>query len=315
MLTLRYLSASLILATTALNAATVVTTSERLTGTILSQDEKSLTLKLENRLEMKIPREKILQVFNEKGELVWQGKLPAEDSREKTQPLPLSERKPGFAHKSILLDFYIGSVLGGFHTEEKRLIDSLGIYVQYSDGSTQTASTKLLALGGGASYQWYSSLRWSSLISYIFRSTAQSVSAGDGDKYEKKDFASATITTRHALMFGKELHFYPGAEMSSWDIVGQLGYEYGSYKPLAAYNALTTQFPVLPRLSYPDVTIHGPTARLGTGYTLRGTNWQLRVMVFYQIAYSLASEQIWVAVPKNTVLHDFYGNISVGYGW
>lgn len=310
-----HLSLGAILTFHSLGAATVVTSQERLMGSIISQDEKFLTLRQENKVETKIPREKILQVFDDKGDLVWQATLPQEVRPETKAKLPMDERQPAFARKSILLDFYIGTAFGGFHTEEKRLIDSLGIYVSYSDGSTQTASAKLLALGGGASYQWYSSLRWSSLVSYIFRSTAQSVSAGDGDKYERKSFANATITTRHALMFGKELHFYPGAEMSSWDLVGQLGYEFGSYKPLAAYNDLTAQFPVLPKLNYTDVLIHGPTARLGTGYTLRETNWQLRLMVFYQITYSFASEQIWVAVPKNTALHDFYGNISVGYGW
>ena len=115
-------------------------------------------------------------------------------------------------------------------------------------------------------------------------------------------------------MFGREVHFYPGDGGSSFDFIGQIGYEFGSYTPLASYNAASSQLSVS-KITLPDVTVHGPTARLGTGFTFRGTNWQLRLFGYYQIAYTFASDQIWTAVPKNTILHDVYGGVSVGYGF
>lgn len=317
MFILRYLSAFLILTAATLHAATVVTATERLTGTIVSQDEKSLTLKLETRLEIKIPRAKILQIFDDKGSMIWQNQEPEK------QPMPgpaktksLSERKPEFAQGAIILDFYIGTALGGFYSEENRAIDSLGIYTVYSDGSQQAAKTGMMTFGGAINYEWFPSLRWSNLLTYAFRSTSQTVSSGDGDKYERKSYANAVMTGRHALLFGKELHLYPGREESSWDFIGQVGYEFGNYKPLAGYNELRGSFPTLTRYATPaSVFLHGPTARIGTGYTFRGTNWQFRLLGFYQVTYSFAAEQIWNAVPKNTVLHDLYGSVSVGYGW
>lgn len=297
-------------------ATTIVTKKERIFGEIVSQDTQSVTVRTAAARDVKIPFEDVLQIFNDKGDLVWQSSLPTVEKKRAAPPAPLSERKPEFANRAIILDFYVGTALGGFYTEENRAIDSLGIYTQYSDGSQQAAKTSMLTLGGGINYQWFSSLRWSNLLTYAFRSTSQTVSSGDNEKYEKKSFANATMTNRHSLLFGKELHFYPGKEESSWDFIGQIGYEFGEYKPLAGYNELRGQFPVLPRYAIPaSVFVHGPTARVGTGFTFRGTYWQFRLLGFYQITYSFAAEQIWNAVPKNTVLHDLYAGASLGYGW
>lgn len=299
-----------------LYADIIVTDKERFSGKITSFNKGSVTMRTDEAREIAISSKRILQIYDAKGVLVWQKGEQDKESKKAEDLTPLDEKLPAYANNAIIFDFYVGATSGGFYTEEDSAIDSLGIYGKYSDGSTQAAKTGMLSLGGGVSYQWFSSLRWSSMISYVYRSTSQSVSTGDGEKYEKKTLANAVISERHAILFGKEAHFYAENEFSSWDLIGQIGYEFGKYKPLAGYNALRTQFSTLVKYSTPtDVSLHGPTARLGGGLSFRGSNWQLRLLAYYQLTYSFASEQIWRAVSKETFLHDIYGGMSLGFGW
>ncbi len=311
-----FLFSSLLLATTLTHAATVVTQKEKITGTIVSQSEALLTIRQTDGKPVIVQRKDVLQIFDDKGELVWQAGQPA------AAPQGAAAAKSGgpllnFAAKSVILDFFAGTSLGGFYSEENRFIDAHGIYMAYSDGSRQNANVSMFQVGIGVNYQSYDSARWSWLFSYLYRSTQQNIRVGDGKKYESKNLADAVITTFHGLMFGREVHFYPGDGGSSFEFTAQMGYEFGNYAPLASYNVVRTQLTPVPQLyNLPgSVTVHGPTARLGTGFTFRGTNWQLKLFGYYQIAYTFAAEQIWTAVPKNTVLHDVYGGISVGYGF
>lgn len=304
-----------IFASSVAHAATVVTQKEKITGTIVSQSEALLTVRQTDGKPVIVQRKDVLQIFDDKGELVWQAGQSAAAAK------PAAAGKPGepqlnFAAKSIIIDFFLGTSLGGFYTEENRQIDSLGIYYTYADGSRQNATTGMFQLGLGANFQSYTSARWSWLFSYLFRSTQQNVSVGGGSQYQSQTLASSTITTFHALMLGREIHFYPGDGGSSFDFTGQIGYEFGNYTPLASYNALAGQLsPPIAQINLAGVTVHGPTARIGTGFTFRGSNWQLRLFGYYQIAYTFASDRIWKAVDKNAVLHDLYGGVAVGYGF
>jgi hypothetical protein len=297
-------------------AAIVETQTQRLEAKITAQDEKSVTLTGETGNVLVIPRSKIVAIYDDAGNEVWRSGGTPESNTFKSG-IPLSEQKPFFAANSIIIDFYVGTALGGFYSEEKKFMDALGIYVQYADGSTQFASNSFLSFGVGVNYQTYSSLRWSSLFSYVYRSTMLQTSVGDGQKYENKVLGSEVSSRMHALFWGKELHLYPGDGGSSFDFIGQIGYELGNYRPLATYNSLRTQLSPVPAqyIGVSSVFVHGPTARLGTGITFRGSNFQLRLQAYYQFAYTLASDQIWNAVSKGTALHDIYGGISLGYGW
>jgi len=300
-------------ATPLAHAATVVTQKEKITGTIVSQSEALLTVRQTDGKPVIVQRKDVLQIFDDRGELVWQVGQPT------AAPQPANAAKSGepllnFAAKSLILDFMLGTSSGGFYTEENRVINSLGIYLQYADGSRQNANVSMFQLGVGVNYQSYDSARWSWLFSYLYRSTQQNITAGDGQKYERKTLADAVATKFHGLMFGREVHFYPGDGGSSFDFTGQIGYEFGSYTPLASYNAAAPQLSVS-KIALNDVTVHGPTARLGAGFTFRGSNWQLRLFGYYQVAYTFASEKVWIAVDKNVVLHDVYAGVSVGYGF
>jgi len=299
-----------------LQAAIIVTKNNKLEAKITAEDEKSVTLTGVTGNVLVVPRDSILEIYDDNGKLVWQSTASTQSAAYKPG-VPMSEQKPGFASHSILLDLYVGTAFGGFYSEEKRAMDSLGIYVRYSDGSIQSATNSYLSFGAGLSYQSYSSLRWSTLASYVYRSTLLRTTTGDGQKYKNETLASESATELHALFIGKEVHFYPGDGGSSFDIVGQVGYELGNYNPLKGYNALRTKLTPVPAqyIGPSNVFLHGPTARIGTGATFRGDVWQMRAHVYYQIAYTFASEQIWNAVSKNTILHDIYGALSFGYGW
>lgn len=301
-----------LLGVSAVNAAIVVTKTQKLEARITAQDEKSVTLTGETGNVLIVPRENILEIYDDKGELVWQ-----EEGLKQRRLQPMAKQQPFFAPKSILLDLYISTSTGGFYSEEKKLMDSLGIYVSYSDGSIQTATNTFLGFGAGISYQSYENMRWSNLFSYMYRATMLRTSAGDGRTYENKSLASEVTTTLHTLLLGKEVHFYPSDGGSSFDLVGQVGYELGNYYPLATYSAARTQLsPVPPQyLGSTKILIHGPTARLGAGATFRGSNFQFRLHAYYQMAYLFTAEKIWTAVDKNVLVHDFYAAASVGYGW
>ncbi len=307
------LLAVLLIPAFSIEAAMVVTAKERIVCTIISQDDKSLTLRLENQREMKIARDKVLQIFDDAGDLTWQGALPPEELR----PEPVEQRPPSFAKRSVLLDFYLGSAFGGLYADENKLVDDLKIYTQYSDGSVQYAKSSMLSLGGGISYQNFDSDRWSTLISYLYKTTSQSVTIGENASYEKSSLANLVVTRRHALFYGKEAHFYPASDVSSLDIIGQIGYELGSYAPLTTYNSYRTMLTPMPAAytGAASIIIHGPTARLGTGVTLRGENWQFRLLGFYQLTTLFLAATTPLTNSQSTIVHDLYGGVSLGYGW
>ncbi len=305
----------LISLTAALNAATVVTAKERLSGTITAQNDKTVTLKREEG-ELKIARDQIVQIFDDNGELVWASPAlmpPPIKAGEKSETQP---EKP-LTH-SIIIDGNVGGASGGFYSEETKFVDALGIYKQYSDGSRQQAKNSLMSVGFAINYQNATSARWANLFTYMFRSTQHSIYTGDGQKYNREELSSKTITNRHALLLGKEVRFYPSEGLSSIDLIGQIGYEYGNYAPLATYIDYRTKLTPVPNayIGPTSVSIHGPTARVGGGITFRfSPAWQMRLLAFYQGTYSMASEKIWTAVDKNTFLHDYYGVVSVGYSF
>lgn len=299
---------------TVVNAATVVTAKERLNGVITAQNDMTVTLKRETG-EQKISRDQIVQIFDDNGELIWTS--PALMHTPEAAPVASGAAEKPLTH-SIIFDGFVGGASGGFYSEETRFVDALGIYKQYSDGSRQNAKNTVMSVGFGVNYQNASSARWATLFTYMFRATSHTIYTGDGQKYNREELSSQTISNRHALLLGKEIRFYPSEGLSTIDLIGQIGYEYGNYKPLATYVDYRTKLsPVPPQYLGPtNISIHGPTARIGGGITFRfSPAWQMRLLAFYQATYSMASEKIWTAVEKNVIIHDFYGVVSLGYSF
>ena len=306
----------LCLACTTVEAATVVTAKERMTGTITAQNEKTVTLRGAAG-EIKIPREQIVQIFDDNGELVWTSDSGI-DANTPTQKNQI-QGVPAFTQRNIIVDFGIGTAWGAFYKSENDILDG-NIYVDYSDGTRQTAAMSMFTFAGGLNYQVYSTPRWSTLFSYFYRTTQQRATAGDGKKYKFENVIDTQISSLHAILMGKELHLYLGEGGSSFDFVGQIGYEAGSYYPLAGYNqarATLAGGAAAIQFSKPaSVFLHGPTARIGSGVTFRLSEaWQFRIHGYYQIAYTFASEQIWSDTPKNVATHDVYLLMSLGYGF
>lgn len=91
-----------LLGVSAVNAAIVVTKTQKLEARITAQDEKSVTLTGETGNVLIVPRENILEIYDDKGELVWQ-----EEGLKQRRLQPMAKQQPFFAPKSILLDLYI----------------------------------------------------------------------------------------------------------------------------------------------------------------------------------------------------------------
>ena len=298
----------------ALGAATVVTHQERIQGTIVAEDEKNLTLRRENKTEIRIPRTMILQVFDDQGELAWQANLPPEEKR--TEVVPEKKAINRLPH-AVSCDFYLGGATGGIYTDENRFVDDLRISTQYNDGSTQYAQSSMSALGVGATYRHINTERFATLISYAFRATSQSVYIGDGKNYERNTLSSLALTRLHNLYYGKEANFYPFSETFSLDILGQIGYTLGSYAPLVTYNDYRTQLTPLPG-AYTGIqtaTVHGPTARAAAGASFYSGHWQFRLLAYYQISALFLPERTILTNSTSGIVHDFYGGLSLGYGW
>lgn len=299
---------------TALSAATVVTQTERIQGTIVAEDEKSLTIRGEKKNEIRITRAVILQIFDDQGELVWQAKLPPEEKR--IEPVAENKARARLPH-AVTLDFYLGGATGGIYSDENRLVDDLRISTQYSDGSTQYAKSSMSALGGGASYRHINSERLSTLISYAFRSTMQTVYIGDGQDYGRNTLSSLALTRIHALFYGKEASFFPFSENLSFDLVGQIGYTLGSYSPLVTYNDYRVNLMPVP-VQYTGIqtaTIHGPALRAAGGVTFHSGPWQFRLLGYYQLSALFLPERTVISNSISSLVHDFYGAVSLGYGW
>jgi len=298
-----------------LYAATVVTSNERIAGTITGRSKTSVSIKTEDGTERTIERDRVVQIFDDNGDLVYTSPALVAEPKEGSQQGEVAPEKP--LDNALIADSLAGGVYGGFYNKERDLSDGT-ISVTYSDGSTQVSQSTLTSVGFGLNYQRASSARWTTLYTYTFRSVINSVYAGDGKKYKNEDISTKAISSKHSLLIGKEARFYPTQGLSSIDIIGQVGYEFGGYYPLATYNDYRTKLsPVPPAYIGPgSVMLHGPTARLGSGISFRfSPAWQMRLLAFYQIAYSMASEQIWTAVDKNVLTHDIYGVVSFGYSF
>lgn len=296
-------------------AATVVTSNERIAGTITEQSKLSVSVRMEDGNIRKIERERVVQIFDDNGELVYASPaLMPDQKKAPEQGAPVPEK---LLDNALIIDGLVGGIYGGFYNKERDNSDG-SISVKFSDGTTQYSKSTLTSFGFGLNYQKASSARWTTLYTYTFRSVVHSVYAGDGQKYKYEDISTKTVSSRHALLIGKEARFYPTQGISSIDIIGQVGYEFGNYYPLATYNDYRTKLSPAPALyTVPgSVMIHGPTARIGSGISFRfSPAWQMRLLAFYQIAYSMASDQIWIAVEKNVLTHDLYGVVSFGYSF
>lgn len=209
----------------AVSAATIVTSNERIAGTITDKTQASVTIKTEDGTSRTIERDRIVQIFDDKGELVYASPTLLPAARKDETPAAATQEKP--LENAVLIDGLVGGVYGGFYNKERDLSDG-SISVKFSDGSTQNSQSTLTTFGVGLSYQNNSSARWANLFSYVFRSTVHSVFAGDNQKYKREDISTQSVSSRHALLLGKEARFYPGEGLSSIDFVGQIGYEYGN---------------------------------------------------------------------------------------
>lgn len=299
---------------TVVEAATVVTQKERIQGTIVAEDEKSLTVRGESKSEIRIQRSVILQIFDDRGDLVWQANLPPEEKR--TEPVTEKKAITRLPH-TITFDFYLGGVTGGIYTDENRFVDDLRISMQYNDGSTQYAQSSMSALGVGATYRHVNTQRLATLISYAYRATSQSVYIGDGKNYERNTLSSLVLTRLHGLYYGKEANFYPFSETFSLDILSQIGYTLGSYAPLTTYSDYRTQLTPLPAAytGMQTATVHGPTARAAAGASFYSGHWQFRLLAYYQITALFLPERTVLTNSTSSIVHDFYGGLSLGYAW
>ncbi|GAB4425125.1 MAG: hypothetical protein OHK0011_06150 [Turneriella sp.] len=296
-------------------AATVVTSNERIAGTITAKSKTSVTIKMEDGQERTIDRDRIVQIFDDNGELVYASPALMPDQKKAPEQGEQAQEKP--LDNALIIDGLVGGIYGGFYNKERDFSDG-SIRVEFSDGTTQYSKSTLTSFGFGLNYQKASSARWTTLYTYTFRSVIHSVYAGDDQKYKREDISTQMVSSRHALLIGKEARFYPTQGLSSIDIIGQVGYELGNYYPLATYNDYRTKLTPTPALytGPGSVMIHGPTARIGSGISFRfSPAWQMRLLAFYQIAYSMASDQIWNAVEKNVLTHDLYGMVSFGYSF
>ncbi len=316
---LLFILVSVILSATATHAAMVVTRSERLSGTIVSNDDLGVTLKLDEGGTKMIPRTQILQLFDDEGEILWQAELP------KVEYPPVTaakESRPASSRRTVFGNFMIGGVASGYYREENRLIDAMSITATYSDGAQQTAQASILSMGGGVDYQWYTNSRISSLVSYFYRSATQTVFTGDGRNYQKITLAEERVTAIHTLMYGREMHFYPANDEVSLDIIAQAGYQIGSYNALATYRSLygmLTPRPVL-YTGASDILFHGPTARVGAGISFHGTGWIFRLNGYYQAAAAFNSDKVDFTSGTTSIastnavnlLQDFYASAAIG---
>ena len=308
-----------LLLSSAAHAAMVVTRSERLSGTIVTNNDSGVTLRLDEGGTKIIPRAQILQVFDDDGEILWQGELPKQE-----YPAATSGKnfRPASSKRTVYGNFMIGGVASGYYREENRLIEAMNITATYSDGSAQSAQTSTLSMGGGVDYQWYATSRTSSLVSYFYRSATQTVFTGDGRSYQKITLAEERVTAIHALMYGREMHFYPASDDISLDIVAQAGYQAGSYNALPTYRsmyAILTPRPVL-YTGASDIFFHGPTARVGAGISFHGTGWVFRLNGYFQAAAAFNSDKVdFVSATTKiagtnavNLLQDFYALVAIG---
>lgn len=301
------------------HAAIVVTRAERVSGAIVINDDKIVSLRTDEGSQKTFAKKDVLQVFNDEGELVYEA--PFERPTYKDE---VKTRTPGTVQdkRAIIIHYQIGGAAGGFYTTEDRFISAMNIVATYSDGAQQSAQAKLLTMGYGADYQWYSNARWSSMVSYFYRTATQSVTVGDGQNYQKMALAEERLSATHTLLFGREAHFYPSTDEVSFDLIGQGGYELGSYYALATFRSFYTGITPIPAayLGSTNILFHGPTARVGGGITFRGPGWLFRIAGFYQLAAVFNADRVEFApsaaaalsVDKFNLLQDYYGIVAVG---
>ncbi len=239
------------------------------------------------------------------------------------------EAKSNFPQNNIILEFGIGTAIGGIYTRENQYTNALGVSTAVPNGSQQSADATIFTLVFGINYQAYESERWSTLLSYLYRSQLQRINAGKTsycgqyctDTSNFKHISDSLIVSLHTLLIGKEIHLYPGSGFSSFDLLGQVGYDLGSYYPYAGYNSLIsalgapngqTQITTAPT----SVFVHGPTARVGVGMTGRfWYSWQFRFNLYYQLTYLFSNAEVWPDIGRNSFVHDIHLTVSIGYGF
>lgn len=316
---MRFFIGSTFLWLTSIHAAMVVTRTERLSGNIEKNTDAGVTLRLDEGGTKTIMRAQILQVFDDEGEILWQADLPKQEYPAQTAAkasAPLSSKRTVFGN------FMIGGVASGYYREENRLVDAMNITATYSDSSKQSAQTSILSMGGGVDYQWFSTSRMSSMVSYFYRSATQTVFTGDGRNYQKITLAEERVTAIHTLMYGREMHFYPANDDVSFDLTAQAGYQLGSYSALATYRSMSGALtPPPPLYTGPsDVFFHGPTGRIGGGISFHGTGWTFRLGGYYQVAAAFNSDKVNFVSGTTTIastdavnlLQDFYALVAIG---
>lgn len=261
----------------------VVTRSERLSGTIVTQNESGVTLKLDEGGTKIIPRAQMLQLFDDDGEILWQAELP---KQEYPAVSTAKESRPASSKRTVFGNFMIGGVASGYYREENRLIEAMNITATYSDGSAQSAQTSTLSMVAVPITNGMPPAVPRALSRELFyRSATQTVFTGDGRNYQKITLAEERVTAIHTLMYGRELHFYPANDEVSLDIIAQAGYQVGSYNALATYRSMYGLLTPRPALYTGASDIfYGPTARVGAGISFHGASWVFRLNGYYQAA-------------------------------
>ncbi len=224
-------------------------------------------------------------------------------------------------------------IWGGIYAAENRNLESIGVIATVPNGNqyNATASTGIVKIGIG--YQQYSSWRWSTIVTYLYQDMHQRLTAGTSrstgcgrygcsrtDNSDYADLAQARISETHVLFAGRELHFYPGRDGWSLDLIGQLGYQVGTYYPFAGYNDVISRYgsPAGKTLisDVPGTFIHGPALRAGAGATLlRWTNIPIRVIFYYQLSYLFGATQVWTNTNPSPFFQEINGTLTLGYAF
>lgn len=94
----------------AIHAATVVTAKERIEGTIVAKDKTSVTLRMEDGHERQIQRDRIVQIFDDSGKIVYTSPALMPAPRQDAVAAEQSTAESGFhIHDGLYLRFLLGA--------------------------------------------------------------------------------------------------------------------------------------------------------------------------------------------------------------
>jgi len=309
----KFLLYTILLAAPALSAALVVTPHEHIEGKLREVTGDAVHFVTLGGEERTFLKKDILQVFDDEGRLVWQGKLPEVEHIKSAEA-----RQSGHtvARHTLWVNFSFGGAASGVYKQENDFVDAQKIYATYADGSTQYAASSMLALGFGADYAYAYSPEHSNLFSYTYSSLRQTVALGSNG-YSQITLGSEILTRMHSLFIGKEFHYYPSAEEATLDFIAQLGYSAGAYYPQATYRDYQAALvPTPTAYAGPDAAfIHGPTARVGGGMTIHSGALAFKLAVFYQFSWLFSAYQPWGALDTSFPAQNYYATASIGYGF